>query len=156
MPEYLRNTALAADAITAQDHNTDGVMADRYARVIKVNLTGIVHQCQGIFPPIFPNPHTLPISPLPSCHILFYTLNYYHILSPLTFISPPYTGKIYRVEPSNMNKWKETTLEGSICMRGRVDLWKSFIPGESYFQSVPHGCIGILFLSLLLCSILKF
>eukprot|EP00026_Physarum_polycephalum_P004142 Phypoly_transcript_04159.p1 GENE.Phypoly_transcript_04159~~Phypoly_transcript_04159.p1 ORF type:complete len:680 (+),score=97.55 Phypoly_transcript_04159:113-2041(+) len=95
IPAKIRQQCAAVDAIIAADTRNDD-LADRYARVIGINLTAVVEHCQG---------------------------------------------KIFRVEPANKNNWVETSLEGSICMKGRKDLWDNFVPGGPYFQDVPHGCI---------------
>jgi len=67
---------------------------------------------------------------------------YSHVIKiNLTGVVDDLQGKIYRVEPANKNDWQEITLEGSICMKGRENLWKKFVAGGPFFQDVPHGCI---------------
>ena len=120
----MRESSITADAIIAAD-TKDETIADRYSRVIRINLTAVANNCQGT--PLLLSPFLFQLS-LPFVSFVL-----------LTSIQ----GKIYRVEPCNKNKWMETTLLQSISIKGRTDLWDRFTPGGSFFGCVPHGCIGM-------------
>jgi len=63
----------------------------------------------------------------------------------LSTLLKKYKGHLYRVELKggilDTNHWLPTTLEEARALGVSEGLWEGFEPGNSFFNSVPHGCI---------------